>query len=420
MSLKKPELLGRNRLLLRVWRGLGKPTCWVAGGFVRDHLMGFESTDLDLTLPLSVGAAAEPADRLASMFGTRPHLLGREPRSVWRIETSRFRVELWPLGQLSLEEDISRRDFSINALLWQMPRGPLIDRVNGLADLRRGRIRALSKENLRDDPVRLLRAARFAAQFEAFELDRESIAWITELGPLLGWAPRARVGPELLRLLEARGAHRGLEVMDELGLVGPSAPPSAHIDLGWLRRHRGAARLLARPRHHPVASAVRDAGDAARLAFLFRAWDAPSLESSADYGWPRSSRRRAVRAASLLDQASASLDLDPADRRELIHLAGEAFPALLAVGAALNALDPDRTRRWRRWWELWQRQSGVLIRPVPLVSSGEVKAITEVSNGPSLGRLLGGLRRAQVRGEIRSPSGARRWLRKALRGNSDR
>jgi hypothetical protein len=137
------------------------------------------------------------------------------------------------------------------------------------------------------------------------------------------------------------------------------------------------------------------------------------LDSTADYGWPRSHRRHAVRAAALLDQSVETVDLASADRREFIHLAGEAFPALLAAGSALEASDSDRIARWRRWWAQWQRQSGALVRPAPLVSSGEVKALTKVSDGPLLGRLLGALRRAQVRGEVRTARGARRWLRKS-------
>jgi tRNA nucleotidyltransferase (CCA-adding enzyme) len=330
---------------------------------------------------------------------------------VWRIETAAFMVELWPLGFLTLEDDILRRDFSCNALMWQLPRGPLIDRIGGLDDLREGRIRALSKINLRDDPVRLLRAARFVAQLDDFELVDETTAWIRELGPCLAWAPRARVGRELFKLLEAGGAHRGLRAMLEFGLLEASAPPSARIDGGWLERNLEAARLLAAPRSHPIPSALREAGDAARLTLLLRAWGAPPIESSADYGWNRVPRRRAVRAAALLDQAVETVGSGSADRRELIHLAGEAFPALLAVGSAVAAIASADIDPWRRWWAQWQRQSGVLVRPAPLVSSGEVKALARVADGPLLGRLLGALRRAQVRGEVRSAGGARRWLR---------
>ena len=129
MSLVPAESLQDNPLLRRVWEGLGRPSGYLAGGFLRDHLLGRYSTDLDLTLEGSVDDAAGPARRLGDTLGVRAHLLGQPPRCVWRIESDDTKVELWPLGSLSLDDDILRRDFKCNALAWKLPDGPLIDKV---------------------------------------------------------------------------------------------------------------------------------------------------------------------------------------------------------------------------------------------------------------------------------------------------
>ena len=136
-------------LLLRgVWEGLGNPVCHLTGGYVRDRLLGRTSVDLDLVLPGDLAQSGGPARRLAARLDTRAHVLGRDQKRVWRIETSELKVELWPLGNLSLDQDIERRDFGCNALMWKLPDGPLVDRVGGIEDLAARRLRALSRANL--------------------------------------------------------------------------------------------------------------------------------------------------------------------------------------------------------------------------------------------------------------------------------
>ena len=136
-------------LLLRgVWDGLGTPPCHATGGYVRDRLLGRETVDLDLVLPGDLEDARGPARRLAARLDTRAHILGRESRRVWRIETPTINIELWPPGDLSYDDDIRRRDFSCNALVWHLPDGPLEDRVGGFEDLSHGVLRAILKKNL--------------------------------------------------------------------------------------------------------------------------------------------------------------------------------------------------------------------------------------------------------------------------------
>ena len=110
-----------NDLLLRgVWEGLGTPECLVTGGYLRDRLLGLESVDLDVVLPGALEDAAGPARRLAARLDTRPHVLGRDDNRVWRIESPEIKIELWCLGELGLDQDIRRRDFTCNALVWSL------------------------------------------------------------------------------------------------------------------------------------------------------------------------------------------------------------------------------------------------------------------------------------------------------------
>jgi tRNA nucleotidyltransferase/poly(A) polymerase len=395
-----------NDLLLRgVWEGLGAPECHVTGGYVRDRLLGRESVDLDIVLPGTLEAATVPARRLAARLETRPHLLGQGTKRVWRIETSEINVELWPRGSLSLDQDIRRRDFTCNALVWRLPDGPLNDRVGGLDDLGAGVLRAVEKENLEDDPVRLVRAPRFLAQLDGFRIDTQSETWIRALAPTLVEAPRERVGQELLKLVGAPRVDEALESLLELGLFEPAAPLGSRCDQRWLARNIAAATRLAGRAPHPVATAIRAAGGAAHLALLLRSWGCPDTHAVAAYAWPRTMRGHAARAAALVEHAQATVESPSAERRSFIYSAGSAFPATLALAAAVA---PDRS--WVRWWRLWRERGREIVNPKALLSGDEVGAMLGLQPGPELGRMIEALTEAQVRGHVRTSDGAKRWL----------
>ncbi len=418
MELEPVESLRCDAPMLEVWRDMGQPECFVAGGYLRDRLLGRPSTNLDFSLPGTVESVAGSARRLAVARGARPHLLGRAPRAVWRIDTAGLNVELWPLGALTVEDDILRRDFTCNALVWRLPDGPLIDQVGGLDDLRSGRLVAVSRGNLEDDPLRLLRAARFLAQLPALDLDHTTASFIRQLAPALADAPPARLGHELRLLLLAPAAERGIRCSLELGIFRHAAPAGTAPDSRWMERHADAIGRIAGSRAHPVPGAVAAAGPAASLAVLLRGWGCPPDESAAEYSWPRGERLSAARASGLLARAIDVAGRGAAERRELIHQAGAVFPVLLAAAAAVDGAEPTSAPRWRRFWAQWCRHGERLASPPALLASAEIAARSGLPPGPGLGRLLRRLQLAQVRGEVRSPAGARRWIGKAARGES--
>jgi tRNA nucleotidyltransferase/poly(A) polymerase len=368
--------------------------------------LGRESVDLDLVLPGDIDAVRGPARRLAGRLDARAHILGRDEKRVWRIETGRLKVELWPLGELGLTQDIRRRDFTCNALMWQMPEGPLVDRVGGIDDLETGTLRAVKKKNLENDPVRLVRAARFLAQFPDFDIDQRTAVWIRSLASRVGRAPSERLGQELMRLLTVSDLERGFRALLDLGLLQRIVRPATRFDGGWLTANLGAASRM-RPSTHPNRAALHAAGDAAPLAMLLRAWGSPHPDAIAGYAWPRTLRLRAARAATFLNETLTTVDTSAADRRIVIHRAGEAFPAALAFAAAVEPEHP-----WERWWRQWRERGPELVNPEPLLTGVEVSAALGISPGPVLGRAIDALTKAQVRGEVRTAGGARRWLRK--------
>lgn len=402
------DRLSGDPLLRRVWEQMGRPAgCRVVGGWIRDRLIGRPVGDLDLTIEGDEHSSAELAQQLAAALGTRAHLLGSAPHRVWRIDTPGLKVELWPVGALTHSEDMARRDFACNALSWELPDGPLEDLVGGLPDLEAGRLRAISRANLEDDPVRLLRGPRFLAQLEAFDLEDRTRSWIGELAPTLAGAPRERIGQELTALLRGPAASRGLRECVDLGLFEPAGPAGAALDPGWLHTNLTALDLLCGAGVSPASHRSGVTADAARLAFLYRSWGIPTGGRLAPYSWPKSDRETALRAARLLDEALTTVESSPADRRELAWHAGAAFPALFSLA---RALAPHHHHGWRRWWRQWQRNFEKFLEPTPLLTGSEISRIAGVEPGPELGRIAQSLLRAQVRGTIRTVGGATSWI----------
>ncbi len=402
--------LGRDRTLRRIAGILAGEPAWVTGGYVRDLLLGLRPDEADLVVPGDTGTAGTAARKLAEGLGARPHLVGTAPRAVWRIEAPDLKVEIWPLGRLSLREDALRRDFTCNALQWRLPAGPLEDPAGGLADLRSRVLRAISRANLEHDPVRVLRAARLAAQLPGFRIEPRTEAWVRDLAPAVAFAPRERVGNELLRMLEGPAPSLGLDLLVRLDLLRHTAPPGAEprpfrVGLLLPALHRLRYPLRGLPR---LATADLRA---ARLAVILAAWGAAGTRSVAAYAWPGEVRDRARVAAGHLPAILHGAAATARGRRELMARLGEAFPAAFAVGASLAASAGLPPGPWRRWWRQWLRTGRKLAGAPPLLGAEEVMEVTGVSPGPELGRLLKELRNARIRGEIRTAGGARRWLR---------
>jgi len=395
----------RSRLLRSVWRAAEWPGLWAVGGAVRDRLLGLPWRDLDLAASGTLEETHELALRLAALLGGRPHALGNAPRAVWRIDGGRMKVEIWPLGNLTPEQDALRRDYTVNAIAWRLPDGPFVDPSGGLGDLASRRLVAVSRANLEEDPVRLLRAPRLAASLPGFRIERRTLAWIRGARALLRKAPRERVGVELTALLDGPAAPRAWQLALSAGLLREAAP--GPVRTGRFRNGAAALERLARPEAHPIPGALRTGARAARLGLLLRAWGGTDRRSLGAYAWERPVLTAALRAAEFADAAVRAVHARPRDRRRLIHEAGEATPAVLALAAALDAGDPGP---WWRFWRLWRRRGPELTAPRPLLSAAHIGRLLGLEPGPELGAAIRNLLEAQIDGRVRNRAEARRFL----------
>lgn len=210
----------------------GFRACLVGGG-VRDLLLGLQPKDFD------VATDATP-EELRSLF-RNSRIIGRRFRLVHIrfgreiIEVATFRshssdspkTELSTEGRIlrdntfgGIEDDAIRRDFTVNALYYDIANFSILDYTNGLEDIETRTLRLIGDAETRyqEDPVRMLRAIRFAAKLD-FEIERHSAEAIFACGPLLADIPPARLFDETVKLFHSGNATRVLELLRHYHLL---------------------------------------------------------------------------------------------------------------------------------------------------------------------------------------------------------
>ncbi len=227
---------------------------WIVGGGVRDLLLGIKPKDFD------VATDATP-DQVRALF-RRSRIIGRRFQIVHvlfgreQIEVATFRAiqevaETDEYGRVlrdnvwgSQAEDAARRDFTINALYYDPVADLLFDYHNGVRDLKAHTLRMIGDPvaRFREDPVRMLRVARFVAKL-GFTIEPATQRPIAELAPLVGNVPNARLFDEMLKLLTSghamaclrvlrrEGLHRGLLPMLDVILEQPDGESFVSIAL---------------------------------------------------------------------------------------------------------------------------------------------------------------------------------------------
>jgi poly(A) polymerase len=223
---------------------------YVVGGCVRDLLLGRKPKDFD------VATSATPPDIRRLFRNCR--IIGRRFRlahiffGAKIIETSTFRANpreveeengaaeapAEPVGETNAdllirrdnvfgtaEEDARRRDFTINGLFYDIETGQVIDYVNGMADLEARLVRTIGVPDIRfrEDPVRILRAVKFAARCD-LQIEEDTYRSIVEHAGEVAKCAQARVSEEFYRLLRAGAAKRSMELLIETGLLKVLVP----------------------------------------------------------------------------------------------------------------------------------------------------------------------------------------------------
>ena len=229
----------------------------IVGGPVRDALLGHATHDLDFT----TDARADAILRIVRPISTAQWDVGREfgtigarirdPESgtLEQVEITTYRADSYdgvtrkPTVEFgdTLEGDLARRDFTVNAMALRVPGRTLVDPSGGVEDLvvRRLRTPADPRISFGDDPLRMLRAARFSAQL-GFEVDPATVEAMAELRKTLSIVSPERIQGELVRLLETEDPVRGIRLLVETGLMEEFLPevPALRLEVDEHHHHK--------------------------------------------------------------------------------------------------------------------------------------------------------------------------------------
>ena len=218
---------------------------FLVGGCVRDLLLGREPSDYDVSTDARPDRVRELFPRSLSVgakFGvilvTQDVTEGVTEDGA-EVEVATFRCDVGysdgrhpdaVLYSNSPQEDVSRRDFTINGLLMDPATREVLDFVEGRADLQAGIVRAIGDPRVRfaEDKLRMMRAVRFAARFN-FQIEPATMAAAQSLAPQILQVSPERIRDELTKLLTEGAARRGFELLDETGLLAVVLPDIARM-----------------------------------------------------------------------------------------------------------------------------------------------------------------------------------------------
>lgn len=426
---------------------------YLVGGCVRDLLLGREPADYDVAtdaLPSEVVGLFPRTQTVGAQFGVvlvyqdagegaRPGLAGSEEIAVATFRSDAPYLDGRHPTQVtytrSAREDVQRRDFTINGLLYdpfsQVPeQHRVIDYVGGRADLEVGLIRAIGNPEQRfgEDRLRMLRAIRFAARFN-FHIEHDTWEAIGRMGGGILQVSRERVRDELLRILTEGGARRGFELLDDSGLLKLLLPEVAAL--------KGVAQP---PEFHPegdvwthtliMLGAMKNPSPTLALGVLlhdigkpptFRVADRIRFDNHAPIGARmaaavcerlRLSRRQTDQVVALVENHLRFKDVTqmrPARLKRFLQM--EQFDEHLE----LHRLDCISSHGYLDNYEFLRKKLEEIpageIRPAPLISGDDLIAEGYVP-GPRFKAMLQAVEEAQLEGEIHSRDEALELVRR--------
>jgi poly(A) polymerase len=209
---------------------------YLAGGCVRDRVLGLKAKDYDIATnarPEAVQRLFDNTIAVGARFGVIMVVLDGD-----QFEVATFRADAgYADGRRpsavhfgTIEEDVKRRDFTIGGMYYDPEAGRIIDLVGGIRDLRAGIIRAIGNVDLRfeEDHLRMLRAVRFAARL-GFVIEPATYTAIKRNAPMIGKVSGERIGEEIVMIMTEGGAARGMDLLIGSGLAAVILPESLDL-----------------------------------------------------------------------------------------------------------------------------------------------------------------------------------------------
>jgi tRNA nucleotidyltransferase/poly(A) polymerase len=410
-----------------------KGDVYLVGGAVREVALNQAPHDYDLALQ-----NLDDLKPLEDLLGRPSFILGKKPIQTRRIVSREVCLDITFLDT-TIEADLVRRDFTVNAMAYDIRTGSLLDPLNGLRDIRQRVLRYPRRESIASDPLRMIKAIRHLATLKGFSLDQELESAITMRKALIRQVAPERVKYELDLIFASENVNMAVEVMRLTGLLFEIVPELLALkaldeEKGFVLETLGHTmdgfRYLKRARRWHTFS--RDEVRHVAYAFLFhdlgKAYTFSYDETKGKVHFfyhERRSREIAesimerlrfsssdVRIISALIEAHMRLFLishegatEKATRRVVYKMGELVRPlvllTLLDMYGSSGGKDNQTTRQVRKRCkevlsalEDWKRE------PLPRIITGDDLLGMGVGQGPFIGKILEEVREKQIAGEI--------------------
>lgn len=371
---------------------------YLVGGAVRDALLHRQKDYIDLDFVVAE-RAIETARAIAGRYRAGFVVLD-EARQIARVVFEGGTLDFARMEGKTLEIDLKRRDFTVNAIAYDPRERELIDPLGGLHDLRAKRLRMVSRENLKDDPLRLLRAYRQAAQLD-FEIEGDTLVAIRSLAGLLGNVAAERVRSELDYLLLNTGGDKWLQEAWRDGLTR-----------SWLNRIT-EEKIQRIPRVTEEANRLESefvfsptTVQMAKLALLVSSIPEEAEKELTDLKYSRSEIRTVL--AVIKNFPRLEGELSPRDRYFLFLDVGKVFPVFALFSLAMGI---DRTLVLSLF-QAYLDPDDPIAHPKPLLTGNDLIARLKLKPSPLIGKLLTEIQVAAIEGKVSDFEGAIEFARR--------
>ncbi|MDJ0596228.1 MAG: CCA tRNA nucleotidyltransferase [Pleurocapsa sp. MO_226.B13] len=364
-------------------------SAYLVGGSVRDALLHRYKTplDLDFVLPKK---AVEIAKDIAHRYRAGFVVLDAE-REIARVVFPQGTLDFAQQEGDSLATDLKRRDFTINAIAYNLATQQLIDPLGGVADLERRLLRMVSPSNLEDDPLRLLRAYRQAAQLD-FIIERATRKAIGDRAHLLATVAAERVQAEFNYIFTATQGNKWLAAAEADGLFKFWLPSSDRAKIEQLDRVEDGIKFCSN-----WGLDLSELDLLSKLATLV-ATDAIAAEAElTQLKYSRVQIKAVTKTVKYLPQLQAMTSQMSLRQQYFWFLdVKEIFPVLMvraiATGVALELLKPLIER--------YLNPADPVAHPQPLVTGNDLIRQLKLKPSPLIGKLLTEIQLAQIESKI--------------------
>lgn len=406
---------------------------YLVGGAIREIALGALPRDYDFAL-------SDPDDLklIEQVFSRRAFVLGKKPIHACRITADETILDVTIL-ETSIERDLSRRDFTINAIAFDLSTGSIIDPLRGLHDIERRVIRYPNPETIPNDPLRLVKAIRHYTTLNGFSIDPELIQAITSNRELVRMTAPERVKYECDLIMSSRNVGRGIEMLATTGVLSEIVPElralrEMDIEKGFVLETyghtiSGFSFLYSRgEKYVQNAGSLKDVG----WALLFHDLGKASTYSFDTkkrlvhfFNHERISRHIAInimerlrfstqeikRITTLIEHHMRIFLISSSDAtekaiRRLIYKMGDLTPSLIALtlcdmyGSSGGQENPSTLQVVQNCDAIISAYHESKKRPLSRLVSGDDLLAIGFSEGPFLGKCLDTIRDRQIAGEI--------------------